>query len=76
MGSAPGSGSAQIDARQGGRGGEDVHPINVRAVPPSAIVPDVWLDQSAQCVECEVLVLRFARRQSCAEPIWSPAEWA
>ena len=47
----------------------------VGAVPPRAIVPDVLLDQSAQCVECEVFILRFARRRSCAESMRSPAKW-
>ena len=83
MGSAPGSGSAQVDARQGGRGGwcrrvlvgEDVKPPDVGAVLPRAVVPDFLSDQSAQCLECEVFVLRFARRRSCAESILSPEEW-
>ena len=39
--------------------GEDVHPLNVGAAPPRAIVPDVLLDQGAQCVEREVFGLRF-----------------
>ena len=83
MGSASGSGSAQVGARQGGGGGgcrwvpvgEDVQPL-VGAVLPRAVVPDVLPDQSPQRLECEVLVLRFARRRSCAESVPSPAEWA
>ena len=55
---------------------EDVHPVNVGAVPPCAIVPDVLLDQDAQFVDPEVFGLRFARRQSCAESMRSPAKWA
>ena len=74
MGSAPGSGSAQVGARQGGRGGwcrrvlvgEDVQPLNFGAVLSCAIVSAVLMDHSAQCVESEVFVLRLARRQSCA----------
>ena len=84
MGSAPRSGSAQVGARRGGAGGccrqvlvsEDVQPLNVGAVLPRAVVPDVLPDQSAQRLECEVFVLRFARRQSRAESMQSPAEWA
>ena len=84
MGSASGSGSAQVGARQGGRGGgcrwvlvgEDVQPLDVGAVLPRAVVPDVLPDQSPQRLECEVFVLRFARRQRCAESVRSPAEWA
>ena len=56
--------------------GEDVQPLDVRAVLPRAVVPDVLPDQSAQCLECEVFVLQFARRRSCAESMRSPAEWA
>ena len=56
--------------------GEDVHPLNVGAVPHRAIVPDVLLDQGAQCVEREVFGLRFARRRSYAESMRSPAKWA
>ena len=56
--------------------GEDVQPLNVGAVPPRAIVPDVLLDQVAQCVEPEVFGLCFAWRQSCAEPMRSSAKWA
>ena len=84
MGSASGSGSAQVGARQGGRGGacrwvlvgEDVQPLDVGAVLPRAVIPDVLLDQSPQRLECEVFVLRFARRRSRAESVRSPAEWA
>ena len=46
------------------------------SVLPRAVVPDVLPDQSAQCLECEVFVLRFARRRSCAESMRSPAESA
>ena len=49
--------------------GEDVQLLNVGAVPPLAIIPDVLLDQGAQCVEREVFGLCFARRRSCAEPM-------
>ena len=84
MGSASGSGSAQVGARQGGRGGgcrwvlvgEDVQPLDVGAALPRAVVPDVLPDQSLQRLECEVFVLRFARRRSRAESVRSPAEWA
>ena len=79
-----GTGSAQVGARQGGRGGwcrrvlvgEDVHPLNVGAVPPCAIVSVVLLVEGARLVECEVFSLRFARRRSCAESMLSPAKWA
>ena len=84
MGSASGFGSAQVGARQGGGGGgcrrvlvgEDVQPLDVGAVLPRAVVPDVLPDQSPQCLECEVFVLRFARRLSRAESVRSPAEGA
>ena len=84
MGSAPGSGSAKVGVRQGGRGwwcrrllvSEDVQPLDIGAVLPPAVVSDVLPDQSAQCLGCEVFVLRFARRRSCAESMRSPAEWA
>ena len=84
MGSASGSGSAQVGARQGGRGGgsrwvlvgEDVQPLGVGAVLPRAVVPGVLPDQSPQRLECEVFGLPFARRQSRAESVRSPAEWA
>ena len=84
MGSAPGSGSAQFDARQGGRRGGVARSSSVRmsnhstsgAVPPRAIVPDILPDQTAQCLECEVFVLRFAQRRSCAQGKPSPANWA
>ena len=39
--------------------GEDFQPLNVGAVSPRAIVPDILLDQGAQCVECEVFGLFF-----------------
>ena len=55
---------------------EDVQPFGVGAVLPRAVVPDVLPDQSPQRLECEVFVLRFARRQSRAESVRSPAEWA
>ena len=82
MGSASGSGSAQVGARQCGREGgcrwvlvgEDVQPLDVGAVLPRAVVPDGLLDQSPQRLECEVFVLRFARRRSRAESVRSPAE--
>ena len=76
MGSAPSVGSAHVGARQGGAGwrrrlvliGEDVQPLNVRAVLPRAplspIVRDILLDWGAQCVEHEVFGLRFARRRA------------
>ena len=84
MGSAPRSGSAQVGARQGGRGGGVAGSSKLRTSnhstsglsPPRAIAPDVLPDQSAQCLECEVFVLRFARRRSCVESMRSPAEWA
>ena len=84
MGSASGSGSAQVGARQGGRGGgchwvlvgEDVQPLDIGAVLPCAVVPDILPDQRPQRLECEVFVLRFARRQCRAESVRSPAEWA
>ena len=84
MGSAPGSGSAEVGARQEGRGGGVAGSSLMRTsnhstsglLPPRAIVPDVLPDQSAQRLECEVFVLRFARRRSCAEGMQSPAEWA
>ena len=85
MGSASGSGSAQVGARQGGRGGggcrwvlvgEDVQPLGVGAVLPRAVIPDILPGQSPQRLECEVFVLRFARRRSRAESVRSPAEWA
>ena len=85
MGSASGSGSAQVGARQGGRGGggcrwvligEDVQPLDVEAAFPRAVPPDVLPDQSPQRLECEVFVLRFTRRHSRAESVRSPAEWA
>ena len=70
-------------ARGGGGGGcrwvlvgEDIQPLDVGAVLPCAVVPDVLPDQSLQRLECEVLVLRFARRRSRAESVRSPAEWA
>ena len=55
MGSAPGSGTAQVGARQGGRGGwcrqvlvdGDVQPLDVEAVLPRAVVPDTLPVQSA-----------------------------
>ena len=56
--------------------GEDVQPLDVGAVLPRAVVPNVLPDQSAQCLECEVFVLRFVRRRSCSELMRSPAEWA
>ena len=55
--------------------GEDVQPLNVRAV-PRAIVSNILLDQGAQCVEREVFGLCFARRRSCAEWMRSSAKWA
>ena len=55
--------------------GEDVQPLDAGAVLPRAVVPDVLPDQSPQRLECEVFVLRFARRQSRAESVRSPAEW-
>ena len=84
MGSASGSGSAQVGARQGGQGGGcrwvlvggDVQPLDVGAALPRAVVPDVLPDQSPQRLEYEVFVLRFARRRSRAESVRSPAEWA
>ena len=81
MGSAPGTGSAQVGARQGGwccrvLVAGDVHPLNVRALPCCAFVADVLLDQGAQCVVREVFNLRFVRRRSCAESMRSPAKWA
>ena len=84
MGSAPGSGSAPVGARQGGRGGgvawfSSVKTSNHSTLglpPPRAIVQDALLDQSAQCVEYEVFGVRFARRLSCAEGMRSPAKWA
>ena len=83
MGSAPSTGSAHVGACQGGQGGrccrvlvgEDAQPLNVGAV-PRAIVPDILLNQRAQCVEREVFRLCFARRQSCAEWMRSWAKWA
>ena len=56
--------------------GEDVQPLDVGAVLTRAVIPDVLADQSAQCLECEVFVLRFARRRTRAELMRSPAEWA
>ena len=56
--------------------GEDVQPLDVGAVLPRAVVPDILPDQIPQRLECEVFVLRFARRQSRAESVRSPAEWA
>ena len=56
--------------------GEAVQPLDVGAVLPRGVLPDVLPDQSAQCLDREVFVLRFARRQSCAEPMRLPAEWA
>ena len=53
---------------------EDVQPLGVGAVLPRAVVPDVLPDQSPQRLECEVFVLRFARRRSRAESVRSPAE--
>ena len=84
MGSAPGSGSAQVGARQGGRAGGVPGSSSVRTSdhstsgppPPRTIVPDVLPDQSAQCVECEVFLMRFLRRPSCAEGMRSPAKLA
>ena len=84
MGSASGTGSAQVGARQGGRGGgcrwvlvgEDVQPLDVGAVLPRAVVPDILPDQSPQRLECEVFVLRFVRRRRRAESVRSLAEWA
>ena len=55
--------------------GGDVQPHKVGAV-PRTIVPDIMLDQGAQCVEREVFGLCFARRRSCAEWLWSSAKWA
>ena len=71
-------------ARGGGGGGgcrwvlvgEDVKPLGVGAVLPRAVVPDVLPDQSPQRLECEVVVLRFARWQSRAGSVRSAAEWA
>ena len=83
VGSAPGSGSAQVGARQGGRGGGVAGSPSVRTSSHStsglsslAVVPDVLPDQSAQRLECEVFVLRFGRRRSRAESMRSPVEWA
>ena len=81
----PWTGSAQVGAGQGGRGGgvvgsspvrTSIHSTSGLSPPPRAIVPDVLLYQGAQCVECEVFGLRFVRRQSCAELMRSPAKWA
>ena len=85
MESASGSGSAQVGARQGGRGGggyrwvlvgEDVQPLGVGAVLSRAVVPDVLPDHSPHRLECEVFVLRLPRQRSRAESVRSPAEWA
>ena len=72
-----------MHARGGGGGGcrwvlvgEDVKPLYIGAVLPRALVPDVLPDQSPQRLECEVFVLRFARRQSRAELVQWPADWA
>ena len=75
MGSATGSGSAQVGARQGRRGGGVVGSLSMRTSihsssglsPPAPLFQTFLLDQLAQCVECEVFGLRFARRRSCAE---------
>ena len=82
MGSASGSGSAQVGARQGGRGGgcrwvlvgEDVQPLDVGAVLPRAVVPDVLPDQSPQRLECEVFVLHFARRRTLSKQTDNPSQ--
>ena len=71
MGSAPSTGSAEVSARRGGRGGgcrwvvvsEDVQPLN-------------QTDQGALPVEREVSGLCFAWRQSCGELMRSLAKWA
>ena len=54
---------------------EDVQPLNVRAV-RGVIVPDILLNQGAQCVEWDVVGLCFAWRRSCAEWMRPSAKWA
>ena len=54
---------------------EDDQPLNVGAV-PGITRPDILGNQSAQCVECEVVRLGFARQRSCAEGLRPSARWA
>ena len=79
----PGLAAPRLVRARGGGGGGVAGSSSVRTsnystsgLSSRAVVPDVLPDQSPQRLECEVFVLRFARRRSRAESVRSPAEWA